>query len=179
MIQAVRRYLGTRYGVFAMRWSKDTQQELTSFYSQSKNALVIMPEDVQAAEVALTVVKFLESKFQGQNCIVIASPHSANLVSQYTNAKVVRMKESDLSYFYLPRRSFTDRFTKRQYDLVIDLNLGFVLFAAYLSRRIQSRYRVGFAKEHSDHFYNIQFRYVSGQSKQLTYNSLCEFLDKF
>ncbi len=179
MIQALRQYLGTLYGIFSVRWKKDKQQELTNFYTESRNVLVIMPDDVPTSEVAISVVKFLGKKFQGRDCIVVAAAQSANLVSKYTGAEVVRKKEEDISYFYLPKNSFSNRFTKRQYDLVVDLNLGFVLFAAYLSRRVVSRYRVSFAKEYGDFFYNIQYRYVAGQSKQLTYNSLCEFLEKF
>ncbi len=179
MLKSLRKYIGISYGIVSVRWSKDTQQELTNFYSTSKNALVIMPEDAQSSEFALTVVKFLEKKFHGQNCIVIASTHSANRVSQHTIAQVVRVKESDMNYFFLPKKAFVNRFTKRKYDLVIDLNFGFVLFAAYLSKRIASRYRVGFTKDYGDYFYNIQFRYGSGQNKQTAYNSLCEFLEKF
>lgn len=179
MLLALRRYIGSRYGVLKVRWKKDTQQELTNFYSGSQNALVIMPEDPQSSEIAVSVVRFLERKFQGRNCIVVASPQAANLVSKYTGAEVVRFRETDLTLFQLPKKSFSNRFTKRQYDIVVDLNLGFDLFASYLSTRVVSRYRVSFAKEYGDVFYNIQYRYVPGQSKQLIYNSLCDFLEKF
>lgn len=179
MKRAIQKFFGTQYGLFKVRLKKDTQQDLTNFYSASHNALVIMPNDPKSAEIAVSVVRFLEKKFPGRNCIVIASPQSANLVSKYTGAEVVRIREGDENFFQLPRKSFSNRFSKRQYDLVIDLNLGFDLFASYLCNRVVSRHRVSFAKEHGDWFYNIQYRYSPGQNKQLIYNSLCEFLEKF
>lgn len=179
MLQSLRRYIGTKYGILTIQSTKDTQQDLTSFYSTSKNVFVIMPEDVHLSELALTVVKFLEKKFQGYNCVVIASAQVANLVSQYTKTQVVRFKESDINYFFLPKQTFINRFKKRQYDVVIDLNFEFVIFAAYLSNKIPSQYRVSFSKEYGDYFYNIQYRYITSQSKQLAYNSLCEFLEQF
>jgi hypothetical protein len=179
MILTVRQYAGTRYGILKTRWRKDKQVEMTNFYSDSRNVLVIMPQDSQASEVAITVVRFLEKKFKGRDCIVVAATQGANLVSKYTGAEVVRMRDDDIGFFYLPKKSFIKRFAKRQFDLVVDLNLGFVLFGAYLSRSVISRYRVSFAKKYGDLFYNIQYRSVSGQSKQITYNSLCDFLEKF
>jgi hypothetical protein len=179
MLRQVSRYIGIQYCLLAARRKKDRQQELTNFYSTSKNALVFMPDEVPSAEIAIPVVKFLEKKFQGRNCVVVATGQSANLVSKYTGAEVVRFTDKDVTVFLLPRKMFANRFSKRQYDLVIDLNLGFVPFAAYLGSTVASRHRVGFTKEYGDIFYSIQFRYIAGQSKQLTYNSLCEFLEKF
>lgn len=179
MIRSLRSYVGRQYGLIAALRRTDNQQELTKFYSRSSNSLVIMPEDIQSAELALSVVRFLEKQFHGRNCIVVAASQPANLVSKYTNVEVVRYSDKDVNYFFLPKKHFLNRFSKRPYDLVLDLNIGFVLFAAYLSMKVASRYRVSFAKEFGDKFYNIQYRYIAGQSKQLTYNSLCNFLERF
>ncbi len=162
-----------------MRLKNDTQRNLTNFYSESQNALVIIPNDEKSAECALSVVKFLGKRFRGQKRIVVAATQAATLIGQNTRAQVVRFDENDINFFYLPKKSFTKQFSKQKFDLVIDLNLGFVLFAAYLTVMVESRFRVSFAKEYGDLFYNVQYRSINERNKELPYNSLCDFLGKF
>lgn len=179
MIQELRDYIGTQYGIFLSRSKKDALQELTDFYSKSQSVLVIMPDNHTEAEFALTVVKFLGKKFRGRNRIVVALQDIANLVSKNSRAQVIRFGRSDVNMLHLPKKSFVRQFTDQQFDLVIDLNFGFVPFAAYLCSRVNSWYRVSFVKKHGDHFFNIQYRYVPGQEKDVTYKSLCHYLEKF
>jgi len=179
MIQALRDYIGTRYGIFLSRSKKDALQELTEFYSKSQSVLVIMPDNYTDAEFALKVVKFLGKKFRGRNRIVVAMHDIANLVSKNSRAQVVRFGKSDVNMLHLPKKIFLKQFTDQQFDLVIDLNLGFVPFAAYLCSSVNSWYRVSFVKKYGDHFFNIQYRYVPGQEKETTYKSLCHYLEKF
>lgn len=162
-----------------MRSKKVVQQDLTNFYSESQSVLVIMPVDTPSAEHALSVVKLLGKKFRGRSRIVVATGQPANLVSGSTRAHVLRFTEQDVSYFFLPRKSFAEKLSRQKFDLVIDLNIGFVLFAAYLCSKVDYRYCVGFSKEYADRLYTIQFRNSARKNTEVTYNLLCEFLEKF
>ncbi len=171
--------MGTRYGVLKFRFKKDAQQNLTNFYSDSQSVLAIVPDDIASAESALSVIKFLGRRFRGEKRIVVAATETASYLSEKTRAQIVRFDENDLNFLYLPKKSFMSRFTGKDFDLVIDLNFGFVPFAAYLTGMVESSYRVGFAKTNGDLFYNVQYRSAGGDNKELLYNSLCDFLGKF
>lgn len=179
MTQAIRQYIGVQYGIMKRRWKKDTPLGLTKFYSESHTVLVVMPDDLKSAEYALSVVKFLGKKYRGRNRIVVAAAQPADLVSKKSRAHIVRFSEKDVNYFSLPKKSFVNRFSKQKFDLVIDLNLGFVLFAAYLTGMINARFRVSFTKTYGDLFYNVQYRSNDEHNKEVTYNSLCDYLENF
>jgi hypothetical protein len=179
MTKSFRRYLGLRYALFALRVKQDPQQDLTGFISGSRNVLIIMPDEYQAAQSALPVVQLLESKLTSGNCTVVATQSAATLVSKHTGVKMIRFTPGDINYFYLPRRMLTDRVSKRQYDLVIDLNIGFVLFAAYLTLKVTSQNRIGFSKQHGDRFYNVQYRFSSAHDRDKIYRSFCSYIENF
>jgi ADP-heptose:LPS heptosyltransferase len=179
MIKSIPHYIGLQYGIFSVRWKKDEQQNLTQFLSGSRNALLIMPEDRKAAEYAVVVIQQLQQRFSRQQITIVATPVAANILGKIGGAEIIRLADSDIGPFGLPRKSFIDKLNKRHYDLVIDLNILFVLFASYLTKKVYSKYRLSFAKRYGDTFYNIQYRNISGQSTQLTYRSLCTFLNNF
>jgi ADP-heptose:LPS heptosyltransferase len=179
MIKSILQFIGLKYGIFSVRWKKDEQQNLTQFLSGSRNVLLIMPEDRKAAEYAVVVIQRMQQQFTRQQITIIASPAAANVLGKVSGAEIIRVAGSDIGPFYLPRKAFIDRLNKRHYDLVVDLNILFVLFASYLTKRVYSKYRLSFAKEYGDRFYNIQYRRISGQSTQLTYRALCTFLNNF
>ena len=53
---------------------------------------------------------------------------------------------------------FSDSVIKMNFDVIIDLNANFILDIAMLNNKLNSNYKIGFKSEHSDLFYNIQFK---------------------
>jgi hypothetical protein len=86
---------------------------------------------------------------------------------------------ADIGEIFIPRKPILQRILMRPYDVAIDLNLDFVLHAAYICKASRAPFRVGIMREHGDSFFNVQIKLNRTASPQAVYEKLTRCLEMF
>lgn len=179
MFEKALEYLGLQYTKFIFRKEKDVQQEMTNFISRSRTALIILPVEYDDALAAGAAFKALFNKFEHLEITILTEGIRATPLSEFPKSKVVRISQSHVNKFFLPRQNFLQRILENNYDITINLNLDFILYTAYISRATGARIRIGFSHSASDTFYNIQFNVDRTKPVQSIYDQIVQYLKKF
>lgn len=179
MFERTLEYLGLQYTKFIFRKEKDVQQEMTNFISRSRTALIILPVEYEDALAAGAAFKVLKKKFEHLKITILTEGIRATPLSEFPKSKVVRISQSHLNKFFLPRQNFLQRILENNYDITIDLNLDFILYAAYISRATGARIRIGFSHSAADTFYNFQFNVDRNKPVQSIYDQIVQYLKMF
>lgn len=179
MFEKALEYIGLQYTRFIFRKEKDTQQVMTNFIERSRRALIILPTEYDDAFTAGTTFKALKEKFDHLQITILTEGIRATPLNEFQKSKIIRMRSSHINKLFLPRQNFLRTILENKYDIVIDLNLDFVLYTAYISKASGANIRIGFAHKYTDYFYNIQFNVDRNRPAQEIYNQLVQYLKKF
>lgn len=177
--ETFRRKIGM--GVTRFRFRKH-QNEVISFgrsISNARHALLIMP--VQRAEPlpVVTVIDLLKRRFPERGLTVVTWGPSLELMQMLPHSQFIRILETEITPFYLPRRETLQRIENTAYDVAIDLNLDLVLPSGYICRESNARVRIGFAGKRSDLFYNFQIKHHPTTGRRDVYDRLATCLEMF
>jgi hypothetical protein len=105
--------------------------------------------------------------------------HSVELMHLLPQGKFIRIEESDISPFFIPKPGMMQRMPRSEYDLAIDLNLDFVLPSGYICRESKAKIRIGFASDRSELFYNFVLRLPPVGGRHQIYERLTACLAMF
>jgi ADP-heptose:LPS heptosyltransferase len=179
MMETPRRVCGMLIARFHFRKAHDRVTRFTRALSEARVALLIMP--LRSAQFLPTVmiVEILRKRLRDENITVVTAGRSADVQRLLPRAQIIQMQETDLSPFFLPRRSLMQKITRRTYDIVIDLNLDLVLPSAYICRESGAPIRVGLQRRHADPFYNFHIHLDPALSQDLLYDRLARCLEMF
>jgi ADP-heptose:LPS heptosyltransferase len=164
-----------------MRFRKQQVEQLTfsHAFSDAKSALVIVPVDRTERSQAIPFLRSLQQKFKGNKLTVVSLDSTRDLSSALSQCSMFPVHEKSLTWFQLPRRETVEHLYRQKFDIALDLNTTFELAAAYICRSVDAVYHIGFAKEHSDTFYNFQFRTSPQKNPQTRYAQLLQVLAMF
>lgn len=179
MLELAFEYLGLQYTKFKFRQEKDISQEMTKFFSNSRSMLFILPIDYEEALVAGNCLIPVLRKFDNLDLAIITEGIRSTPLSEFPRSKVIRISSSHINKFCLPRQHLIDRIGEANYDIVIDLNVDFVLYAAYICRATGSNVRMGFSHLSADIFYNVQINIDRTKPVQSIYDQLAQYLLMF
>src|SRR5512140_967771 len=175
--EAFRRTIGM--GVTRFRFRK-RQNEVISFgrsLSDAHRALLIMPVHRAEPLPVVTVIDLLKRRFPERGLTVVTWGPSLELMQMLPHSQFIRVLDTEISPFYLPRRETMQRIENTSYDVAIDLNLDLVLPSGYICRESNARVRIGFAGKRSDLFYNFQIKHNPSTGKRDVYDRLAACLE--
>ncbi len=179
MLERVRASIGIQASRFHFRKAREKVISFTGSISSARNALLIMPLRSREILPTVMVLNFLRKQFREENITVVTPEKNVEVMRILPRSTFIRLLASEVTMFYLPRKSVLARITKKHFDLAIDLNLDFVLPSAYICRETSARVRVGFAGKAADTFYNFQIQPDPGLNRHLIYDRLAQCLQMF
>ncbi|MDI6802891.1 MAG: hypothetical protein QME58_03475 [Bacteroidota bacterium] len=179
MFEHTLEYIGLQYTKFLYRKEKDTQQELTDFISHARTILIVLPVDYEDAQAAGIAFRTIRDKLENKEITIVTEGIRSTSLSELPRSKVIRMSASHINKFFLPRQNFLDRLRETSYDVIINLNLDFVLYTAYICKATGAKYRIGLADRAADTFYNVQFNFNKAQPASNIYQQFVQYLKMF
>jgi hypothetical protein len=177
--ESLRRSIGIGITRFRFRKYRD---EIISFgrsVSDARRALLIMPMRRPEPLPVVTLIELLKRRFPEAGLTVVTWGPSLELMQMLPHSHFVRILETEITPFYLPRRETLQRIKNTPYDVAIDLNLDLVLPSGYICRESNARVRIGFAGRRSDLFYNFQIGSHPSSGRRDVYDRLAACLEMF
>jgi|TARA_B100001094_G_C18119759_1_gene766177 hypothetical protein len=124
-------------------------------YKDSKNlsngtTLVILPDN----DIAFDLAQLFSEKAEGEITFLLKD----SILSFYPNeitSKCLKYSYNDMNSMGLPREVFIEKIQKYHFENMIDLNITFSRFGAYLSFLSSAKVRMGFNYENSKKYYNV------------------------
>ena len=129
--------------------------------------------------MAVPILVSLQNKFHGDRLTVVIHDSFKDLSGSLAHCNVFPVRKEHLNLFLMPKRSAVQSLFRDKFDIVVDLNIPMVLFAAYICRGAQATLKIGFAKQHGDEFYNFQFNTSAQKNPQVRYAQLLRTLAMF
>ncbi len=148
----------------------------THVFAKSYNFFVIMPEDENDFHHAQRVLNFLEE--HRKNLTILTRDFRVSLLPPKFRFKVLEYTIEDISRLNLPGKKLVEKISSLEFNAVVDLNRKENLFCSYLSNLIKSEVRIGFVKENSDKFYNLQIANNDEQA-EISYKNFLNCLQMF
>ncbi len=179
MFDGILKYFGLKYAQFTFRKEIDVAQQFNGFLQNARKILIIMPVRYDDAQSVGAEFKKLNDKLENSNITIVVEGIRAAQLTENTKSRIIRLSQSHVNKFFLPRKLFLERVLESEYDVAIDLNLDFVLYAAYICRASNAKIRVGFSSDVADVFYNFQINIDKTKNAQEIYAQLIEYLKKF
>ncbi len=179
MFERTKAYVGLQYAKFQFRKEKDVPQPLTNFFSGAKNVLITLPLGYEEAIIASNALRAFRARLNHLQLTVINNSTRATSLIEFSKCEVIRMTNNDVNKLYLPSQGLMQRILEKEYDVAIDLNLGFVLHTAYICKASKAKARVGFANSASDAFFNVQLNLKMPASPQVMYDKFAACLSMF
>ena len=145
---------------YLTRFSRDSKRlnapfSLGKSIEKSSGILICMPDDINQFRVARYVFKKIFESPVSSRVTVILTEETNEAFKIKTNAREIVIKNSDISFWQLPKSNWISDQGLITYDLTVDLNTDFCLYAAYICRAVGHKLLIGFAWEGADLFYNI------------------------
>ncbi len=126
----------------------------TDFLNKAFTFFVAMPEDDRDFTYSLQILNFLAD--MKKSAMVMTKDFKVSLLPQKFRGRAVEYNQKDINQWNLPGRKLADKLSEMQFNVSIDLNRKENLFYSYSSNLVQAPMKIGFAKEDSDKFYNLQ-----------------------
>ncbi len=171
--------IGVWMARFRFRKESYRQTEFTRTFTNARTALVIAPSDSAHRALAIPLLTSLQNKFRGNKLTIVTLDSFRDLSGSLAHCSVVPVRREHMSFFFLPKRRTLQQLFGQKFDIAVDLNIPFVLPAAYICRSANAGVRVGFTKDHADTFYNFQFNTSEQKSPQARYAQLLQTLAMF
>ncbi|MCH7620033.1 MAG: hypothetical protein IH880_09770 [Candidatus Marinimicrobia bacterium] len=163
---------------YLTRFSRDNKSLKTPFsvgksIESSSGVLICMPDDLNQFRVARYVFKKIFESPASSRVTVILTEETNEEFKIDTNAREIVIKNSDISFWQLPKSNWISDKGLITYDLTVDLNTDFCLYAAYICRAVGHKLLIGFAWEGADQFYNILLKRTGNHSNlEKTYRTI-------
>lgn len=179
MLKNFRRSVGLLYARWRFRRNGDAPQSLTDFFHRTRSILVVLPMRYEDAVVAGYTFKKLFDLLKNPHLTIITRGIRATALSNVSKSEVIRLEEADINKFFLPRGDVLQRICTRSYDIAIDLNLDFVLHAAYICKASRAPIRISVVHQHGDTFFNVQLNLEHTAAPQMIYEKFAQSLRMF
>ena len=122
---------------------------------ESSGVLLCLPEDRNQFRIARYVFKGILESSVSKRVTVILHENVNEDFRLDSNVRKIVIKKGDLGFWKVPKSSWIKEQGFSTYDLVVDLNTNYHLYAAYLSRKLGNGLIIGFAWDGAEEFYNV------------------------
>jgi len=147
--------------------------------ASARSAMLILPTNNNEPEQYAEVTDFLTKRFEGQHITIVSTDHAVDVMRQLPRSTIIHFRPDELNPVFLPHRELSERLLARSSDVVIDLNLDFLLPSAYICKETGATIRIGYQRTFAETYYNFIIRPDRTLSRRMNYERLAEFLRKF
>lgn len=179
MTENLRKSLGLLYARWQFRKESDRQQSLTEFLSRARTILIVLPWGYEDALAAGNTLRRTLDRFKNLHLTIVTTGVRPSPLAFVQRSDVVRFEAEDVNKIFIPRQAILQSIVSRSYDVAIDLNLDFVLHAAYICRVSRAPVRVGIFRQHGERFFNVQVRLDRSASPKVVYERFAHCLGMF
>lgn len=159
-----------------LKHKKGLNQSFSNLIEKSFTFLVVMPEEEKDFRNCQYVLKFLDEN--GKHITIFSLDFRRNLIHQKYRPATIEYGLTDYSKLKLPSKRLVDELSVKEFNAVIDLNRGENLFCSYASNLVNSSLRIGFRKNNSDRYYNIQIA-DTADNPEISYKNFINCLQMF
>ena len=141
---------------FTRNKNKSKQQfSIGKSIEESSGVLLCLPEDRNQFRIARYVFKGVLESPVSKRITVILHENVDEDFRLDSNVRKIVIKKRDMGFWKVPKSSWIKKQGFSTYDLVVDLNTNYHLYAAYLSRKLGDGLIIGFAWDGAEEFYNV------------------------
>ncbi len=122
---------------------------------ESSGVLLCLPEDRNQFRIARYVFKGVLESPVSKRITVILHENVDEDFRLDSNVRKIVIREENMAFWKVPKSSWIKEQGFSTYDLVVDLNTNYHLYAAYLSMKLGDGLIIGFAWDGAEGFYNV------------------------
>jgi ADP-heptose:LPS heptosyltransferase len=179
MLESLRLRLGTWYARFHFRHVKEPVVRFTQAVSQSRRAIVLLPESANDVTSTDAVLRFLEDRFHTSRIVLVVKKELVPRMPEHRGFNLFTYGPEELNAWFVPRPELLRKVKKSTFDLALDLNQGFALPSSFLCRASQAPLRISFVKPYADDFYNLQVQAGQAKDPSQAYSTLLKCIEMF
>lgn len=155
---------------------KKNPVSFNNFIDHSVEFFIILPQGKSRDESVNDLFSFLLS--HSKRVSVFATVEDFNYFPFRMKTQLIDYTLGEITKFNLPDKNLAQRLHKRKFDVAIDLNLSENIFYSTIMNLIKAKFLIGFSKENSDTYYNVQ---INGDlnNPKLAYENLLKSLRMF
>ena len=176
MIGKLKDKLGELFIKKNLKMKEHEVQSFRNFFKKSFNFLILMPEDETDFSYSVEVIKFLDANKKHSH--ILTYDYRVSLLPLKIRPSVIEHGIDDINKLKLPNKKFMGKIADLNINAVLDLNRKPNLFYSYTANLVDAPIRVGFAKENSDDFYNIQI-INNDEPPEISYRNFLNCLKMF
>ncbi len=166
-------------GLIVRNKIKSGQKSTISFrdcFKKSFTFLVLMPDNDTDFHYAIDVLKSLN--LNKKHATVFTQEFRANLVPVKYRPQVVEYTDRDISRLYIPSKKLMEKLSALRFNAILDLNIKENIFCSIVTSMVNAPYKMGFQKNNSDKYYNLQINNKE-ESPELSYKNFLNCLEMF
>jgi len=153
------------------------RQTFTGFLKKSFNFLILLPEDEHDFNNSFNILKYLDDNRKVM--WILTNDFRVSLVPIKYRHHVIEITLEDINKFKLPNKKLEEKLSSLFFNAVLDLNRKDNLFYSYISNIANAPIRVGFQKNDSDKFYNLQIMNNIIYTPEVSYKNFLNCLRMF
>ncbi|MCL5030305.1 MAG: hypothetical protein M1480_14945 [Bacteroidetes bacterium] len=159
-----------------IKQKKIEKQSFTFLLKNSTRFFILMPDNEVHFHHAVDIVKYFEAL--DKDITVFTRDFRVNLLPiKYRNSSISFGIEN-ITKLNLPTNELENKLKEFEFDLVLDLNKEENLFYSLTANLVRSQVRVGFRKNNSDKYYNLQVDNLE-DNPEIFYKNLLNCLQMF
>jgi hypothetical protein len=159
-----------------MKSHQHDMQSFDSIFSRSFTYFVVMPEIESDFNHSFEVLNFLDAN--KKTPIAFTYEFKVSLLPQKFRARAVGYNLADISKIKLPSASLIKKLNEMSFNVVLDLNRSESIFNSYAASLVKAPVRIGFRKNNSDQYYNLQFN-IEETDAEISYKKMLNCLQMF
>lgn len=146
------------------------------FVQTSKKYLVLMPEKESDFFSSMDIISYF--RINQKKVTIFLPAKRRNLIPKKEKYEFILYDEEDLSKLGLPNSQYSKILRNNVFDVAVDLNRDTHLLCSAVTNMVGAKYRLGFTKENSDKYYNLQL--VNNKiNSEISYRNLLNSLQMF
>lgn len=153
-----------------------SSRSFANFLKKSSSFFIVMPEPEDDFQKSKQVLKFLREN--RKRVTTLNFDFRVTALQQEHLQEYIPYGLIDYSKINLPSKKLAGQLSEKEFDVVIDLNRGDNLFCSFAANLVDSSLVIGFKKQNSDKYYNIQID-DNEENSEFSYKNFINFLQMF
>ena len=176
MIDTIKKKLAEILVNRSIKEIKSDYSSLSNFYKKIFNILVLMPENDAEFHQSFPVLKFMEET--KKNAYIFTHDYRVSLIPAKYRPHVIEHSIGETNRLNLATHKLIEKLKSQNFQAVIDLNIMDNIFFSHIISSLDVPLRIGFKKNNSDKYYNIQIN-TEVSKPEISYKNLVNCLNMF
>ena len=160
----------------ALKYKVTEGISFTGIIKNSYRFLILMPENESHFHHSFPVLQFFDSL--KKDFAVFTHDFRVSLLPIKFRRFAINYGVNDISKLNLPSHNLKNKLNDMEFSMVLDLNKDESLFNSLIANIVKSEVRIGFKKNDSDIYYNMQFESAE-ENPDIFYKNLLNCLQMF